>query len=79
MVSLSSLPHESKSNLLRAEKRDVYRLRVNQQAVIVYCYVGLINSLSVEPSVDGVHARWEGECRESIYFFFIVFCLRAEG
>lgn len=35
-------------------------------------YVRLINSLRVESSVDGVHARRKGECGEPVYFLFIV-------
>lgn len=38
----------------------------------------VMNSLGVESPVDGVHTRWEGKRRESIYFFFAVLCLRVE-
>lgn len=35
-------------------------------------YVGLVNSLCVESSVDGVHARRKGECGEPVYFLLVV-------
>lgn len=73
MLSFSSLPHESKSNLSGSKTRKmVINMKITGKIQGEKC----MNSLCVDSTVDGVHTRRKGECGKAVYFLFIGFCLK---
>lgn len=84
MLSFSSLPHESKSNLVEKNwgKLSCYDKKTKTKKQIkgheitkVFLSMQEVskNSLGVESPVDGVHTGGEWERGQSIYFLLIVF------
>lgn len=71
ILSFSSLPQESKSNLCRKEKGHVNRVHQVNSGVEAE-----LNRLCVEASLDGVHTRREGERGQTVDFLLVGFCLR---